>query len=122
MISKEQALKIANQWVEAWNRRDLEAILSHYSDDVELTSPIAAQLLGNSTGEVQGKAALKDYFSRGLANYSQIQFTPLQVFGGVNSLVVYYRRIDDRLAAEFMEIGDRGLIVKVNAHYSFAEM
>ena len=37
----------AREWVEAWNRRDLESLLACYSDDVEFRSPLAAKLLGD---------------------------------------------------------------------------
>jgi ketosteroid isomerase-like protein len=29
----------ANAWVQGWNQRDVEAVLSHYADDVEFQSP-----------------------------------------------------------------------------------
>ena len=35
---------------------DLDLIMTHYADAVELTSPIAAQLLGTADGKVVGKA------------------------------------------------------------------
>ena len=36
----------AREWVQAWNRRDLESLLACYADDVEFLSPLAAKLLG----------------------------------------------------------------------------
>ena len=49
----------AREWVQAWNRRDLEALLLCYADDVEFRSPLAAKLLGEASGTVQrqGKSA-----------------------------------------------------------------
>ena len=31
----------AAHWIEAWNSHDIDAILSHYVDDVEFLSPLA---------------------------------------------------------------------------------
>lgn len=39
MISREFAERFAKDWVDAWNRHDLEAVLSHYADDFEMSSP-----------------------------------------------------------------------------------
>jgi hypothetical protein len=39
------------------------------------------------------------------------------ILAGVNSLVLYYPSVNNLLSAEYMEIGDRGLIAKVSAHY-----
>lgn len=46
MLNKDDAMKLANEWVAAWNAHDLERILAHYEEFVELTSPAAARLLG----------------------------------------------------------------------------
>ena len=35
----------AREWIDAWNAHDLERILSHYSDEIVFTSPVAAQLV-----------------------------------------------------------------------------
>ena len=43
-MSRAQAF--ADEWIEAWNSHDLDRILSHYSDDAELLSPVAAARLG----------------------------------------------------------------------------
>ena len=64
----------AREWLTAWNAHDLERILAHYSEDVELTSPFVAKLTGRSEGVLRGKAALRDYFARGLTSSG---FTPV---------------------------------------------
>ena len=64
----------AREWIEAWNAHDLERILSHYAEDIVLTSPIAARRLGDPRGTVRGKAALRDYFAQGLAARPDLRF------------------------------------------------
>lgn len=39
MISPEFAAQFAQEWVVAWNSRDLDRILLHYADDFEMFSP-----------------------------------------------------------------------------------
>jgi hypothetical protein len=71
-MTKDEAWAFANHWIAAWNAHDLELILTHYDDAVELTSPVAAQLLGKPDGKVVGKANLKAYFQRGLEPRAQL--------------------------------------------------
>jgi hypothetical protein len=46
-----------------WNAHDLDLIMSHYEDAVELTSPVAARLPGTSDGRVIGKGKLESLLS-----------------------------------------------------------
>ena len=41
-MTPDDARKLANDWVAAWNAHDLEAILMHYEDAVELISSSVA--------------------------------------------------------------------------------
>ena len=65
-------------------------IMTHYEDAVELTSPVAAQLLGTPDGQVIGKENLKAYFKRGLGAYPELRFQLEDVLWGLNSVVLYY--------------------------------
>jgi ketosteroid isomerase-like protein len=53
----------ADQWVQAWNAHDIEAVLDHFHDDVVVTSPVAARVVPESGGVVRGKTALRDYWT-----------------------------------------------------------
>src|SRR5205085_11775812 len=37
----------ARAWVDAWNRRDVEAVLAHFADDAVFISPKAERVVGN---------------------------------------------------------------------------
>ena len=43
-VTRDKALNLAKLWVAAWNAHDLDLIMMHYDDAVELTSPVAAQM------------------------------------------------------------------------------
>ena len=107
----------AHEWVEAWNSHDLDRILSHYDEDVWLTSPRARELLGISDGSVRGKSALRQYFSTGLRKLPDLKFTLQRVYSGVNSIMVEFRRSDGAKGAELMEFGESGRVCRVVAHY-----
>jgi predicted ester cyclase len=117
-MTREQAWDLANDWVAAWNAHDLELIMAHYEDAVELTSPVAAQLLGRPDGKVIGKANLRTYFQRGLQAYPDLCFQIKDVLWGRNSIVLYYTNQKGTRTAEFMELLSTGRVARVVAHYN----
>jgi len=112
------ARQFGQDWVNAWNSHDLEAILAHYDDDVELISPVALQLLHNGDGVVRGKTALGTYFLRGLQAYPELHFDLIDVLWGLETVVVYYRNnVRQGKAAEVMQISATGKVRRVWANY-----
>ena len=110
------AVAIANEWIEAFNAHDLPRILTHYHDDVVLSSPIALRLTGRA--QVEGKVALERYFDLGLQRAPHLKFTLIEVLPGATSLCVrYHTNVGDRAACECMEIGPDGRISRVLCHY-----
>lgn len=117
-MTKNEAQKLAQEWVAAWNAHNLDAILGHYDEAVELTSPVAAQLLGLPGGKIAGKANLRAYFQRGLEAFPELRFELKDVLAGVGSVVLYYVNQRGTQTAEFMEVNEEGKVVRVVAHYS----
>ena len=117
-MTKEEAWKLANEWVAAWNAHDLDLIMAHYEDEVELTSPVAARLLGRPDGKVVGKANLRAYFQRGLEAFPELQFRLEDVLWGLNSGVLYYANQKGTRTAEFMELSAAGKVARVVANYN----
>jgi predicted ester cyclase len=117
-VTKDEAWKLANHWVAAWNAHDLDLILAHYEDAVELTSPVAARLLGTPDGKVVGKGNLRAYFQRGLEAYPELQFRLEDVLWGINSVVLYYTNQKGTRTAEFMELSANGKVARVVANYN----
>jgi ketosteroid isomerase-like protein len=117
LVTKDEALNLASHWVAAWNAHDLDSIMTHYEEGIELTSPVAAQLLGTPDGKVKGNANLRDYFQRGLEAYRDLHFHLEDVLWGVNSVVLYYKNQKGTRTAEFMEISATGKVARVVANY-----
>lgn len=117
-MTRDDAWNLANEWVVAWNAHDLDLIMTHYDDEIDLTSPVAAQLLGDAGGRVVGKANLRAYFQRGLQAYPELRFHLKDVLWGVNSVVLYYTNQKGTHTAEFMELSGVGKVTRVVAHYS----
>jgi hypothetical protein len=117
LVTRDKAWIFANHWVAAWNTHDLDLIMTHYEETIELTSPVAAQLLAIPGGKVVGKANLRAYFLRGLEAYRDLRFHLEDVLWGVNSVVLCYRNQKDTRTAEFMELSAAGKVARVVANY-----
>jgi predicted ester cyclase len=117
-MTKDEAWTLANDWVTAWNAHDLDLIMAHYEDAVELTSPVVAQLLGGVDGKVRGKTNLRAYFQRGLEAYPELRFQLEDVLWGLDSMVLYYKNQKGSRTAEFMQVSRNGKLARIIAHYS----
>jgi len=117
-LTADEAKQFAHEWIEAWNAHDLERILSHYDEAVELTSPSAARLLGAPDGTVRGTANLRGYFQKGLQAYPELRFQLKDVLCGVRSVLLYYTNQNGTHTGEFMELAPSGKVTRVVANYS----
>ena len=105
----------AEEWVEAWNARDLERILSHYAADIVFLSPGAARRLGD--GRVNGIAALREYWSAALAAIPDLRFTLEAALSGHQCLTILYRNQRGQQVAETVEFNAAGKICRSSACY-----
>ena len=112
----EEAAKFAQHHIEVWNRHELEDILDLYSADVELTSPLAEQVVGSAV--VHGRDELRRYFGTALQANPSLQFELVDVLRGLDTVTIYMRSIGGRLVADVLFVDADGLIEKVLAHYS----
>jgi len=115
------AQEFAREWYAAWNAHDLDRILSHYTDDVEMTSPLVSVLTGAADGRIVGKEALRAYFAAGLETYPALHFEPLELFVGVSSLALRYVGASGQPSAEVVFLDDEGKIARYFAHYTDRE-
>ena len=96
------ATTFADEWVRAWNAHDVEAVLAHFHDDVEFTSPVAARLLPDTGGVVRGKPALRDYWVHALGLLPDLHFEVIGVYRGESVLVINYRNQRGQLVNEVL--------------------
>ncbi|QZP09542.1 nuclear transport factor 2 family protein [Caenibius sp. WL] len=82
--------QFAARWAAAWNAHDVEAVLAHFHEEAAFTSPFAAQVMPETGGVLRGKAAIRAYWTAGLARIPDLHFTVEGVFAGVDCLVIAY--------------------------------
>ncbi len=112
---------LAARWYDAWNKRDLNAILELYAEEIEFASPYAAALGFAPDGVVHGKAMLKMYFERALQRAPELHFTPEALCVGARSHTLIYRNHRGELAAESHECDGLGRIIRADATYEASE-
>ncbi len=118
-MTEGQASTFAKQWIDGWNARDLDAVLSHYAADIVFLSPLAEQLTGN--GRVEGLPALRAYWRQGLAARPDLHFELVDVLIGHRCITIVYRNHRHQIAAETLEFGDDGKVVRATACYRPAD-
>ncbi|WP_322753575.1 nuclear transport factor 2 family protein [Frankia sp. Cas3] len=112
----ERAISFTEHHIAVWNKHDLDSIVELYAENVELTSPLAEQVVG--TYVVRGRDGLRDYFGRALDANPELQFEIVDVLRGLDSITIYMRSVGGRMVAEVLVVNADGLIEKVFAHYS----
>ncbi len=122
-MTQEQAHEFATRWAAAWNRRDVEAVLAHFAEDVEFVSPKAQQFVGRSV--LNGKAELRKYWETALQQIADLEFTLDSVFIGPSEsqiAVLYTSRLNGRgsRAMEILCFDESGHVVSGEAMYGAA--
>ncbi len=97
------ARKFAQGWIADFNSRDVERILAHYAEDVHFTSPIIRHVMGDMTGKVTGKQALREYFTKAIAAAPDLHFDLGDVHQGVNGMTICYHNHRNQRVAETIQ-------------------
>jgi len=103
---------------ELGNSHDLDEILSHYSEDIEITTPMIKLALGVDNGSLKGKALVGDYWQKALVKIPDLHFELYDVTSGVNSVALYYKSVMNKNAIEVMFFDEHGKVNKMFAHYT----
>src|SRR5580658_2065706 len=97
-ITQQWADTFARDWVDAWNTHDVSRILSHYTEDFEMSSPFIIQFTGDASGKLVGKNKVEVYWREALEKFPDLRFDLQGVFAGASSVVIHYRTSFGQLA------------------------
>ena len=118
MSPKVDAQSFADRWISDWNRKDVEAVLLHFREDVVFTSPRAKALFGSP--RVEGKSKLREYWSTAISRIQTIRFTLNYVISDSHRMaIVYIAEIDGKRlhAVEFLAFDEDGLVSEGEGMY-----
>jgi len=122
-MNRTEAVEYAKRWIDDWNRRDVEAVLAHFDEDVTFSSPTALATIGAPA--VHGKAALRAYWLAALQHVKSLRFSLLRVVWdpeGSELAIVYDRLVNDRpdRASENLHFDPSGRVVRGEVFYGVA--
>ena len=117
MIATKFAQEFAKQWVASWNSHDLDRVMSHYTDDFEITSPFIATLMQEPTGMIKGKENVRAYWAKALKRIPDLTFGLIDILISVDSITIYYNAILGKRAAEVLFFDGNHKVKRSIAHY-----
>jgi hypothetical protein len=91
-------------------------ILSHYTDDFEMSSPVIIKVVGEPTGMLKGKEAVGSYWAKALQLIPDLHFELVATLVGVNSITLYYNGARGP-SAEVFHFNQKGKVTRAFAHY-----
>jgi len=108
---------LGRTWVEAWNARDLERVLTLYDEAAVMTSDRIPMLGFDACGTVRGKETLRAYWSKALGLIPNLHFTLIDLFVSPDSVVVFYANERGKKICEYLRVNEAGLIVQGSANH-----
>jgi ketosteroid isomerase-like protein len=118
MISIDQAQQFGQEWVNAWNSHDLDRIMSHYSEDFQMTSPFIVTMLNEPTGTITGKENVRAYWAKALERLPDLHFDLIEALAGVDSITLSYHAVLGKRAVEVLFFDECGKVRRGLAHYN----
>jgi len=105
----------ADRWLDAWNQRDLDEIVSCYSERVEFVLP--ALVGDDEQRKIEGREALREHFRHGLELAPNLTVSEESLLTGPSGFAILYRREDGHRAIEAVELDSDGLASRVRVFY-----
>ena len=108
---------MARFWIDAWNSRDLDRIMTLYDDKAEMSS-LGIIILGiNDEGQLKGKKRIRSYWKRALEARPELHFELLDVSTSPDSVIVRYRNDRGATVNEYLRLNAEGRIVQGSANH-----
>jgi ketosteroid isomerase-like protein len=120
-VRKNDAL-LAKRWYDAWNKRDVDAILALYADDLEFASPFVSALGFGAEGVIYGKGMFRAYLEAALPRVPDLSFAQVALCVGARGHTLIYRINTGVLVAESHELDANGLIARADASYETTDI
>jgi hypothetical protein len=117
-MTLEEARRFAEHWVASWNNHDIDAVLIHYTDDFEMTTPMIQRVFGIESGTLKGKTAVGNYWRAALKKAPDLKFSIIEVTCGVASVCIYYEAVMGKKAIETFFFDEKGKVKRATATYN----
>jgi ketosteroid isomerase-like protein len=103
----------AQSVVDSWNAHDLDRILSHYSEDFELTSPLIKKVLNIDDGTLKGKTNVRKWWQQVFEKVPDLQFEFIDIAESVDSMVLVQKSsYNNKIVVSNFYFNEQGQIKK----------
>ncbi|HEY5825533.1 MAG TPA: nuclear transport factor 2 family protein [Cyclobacteriaceae bacterium] len=113
-MTNEELSQIATQWFDAFNKQDLEALLSLYDNHAAHYSPKLKVHHPETQGLIKGKEALRSWWKDAFERLPSLKYEVIRLTPHENRVFMeYIRHVDkeeDLYVGEMLEVHD-GLII-----------
>lgn len=111
---EQQNRSIANQWFDAFNAQDLEALLALYAEDAEHYSPKLKARTPETQGLIRGKRALRDWWRDAFDRLPTLHYRLIRLTVNDEHVFMEYTRHvegeEDLRVGEVLEVKDGRII------------
>jgi hypothetical protein len=119
-MTNSEAEKFAQEWIQCFNRREIQKVLGHFADACTFTSPRAPAFAGKAT--LDSRDELSAYWTAAVESTRSLHFTLDRVVNDPSSdtlVILYIAQIDNQRnrAAEIYRFDQSGRIIHGEAMY-----
>lgn len=111
--------ELATAWINAWNNRDINAIMNHYAEEVVFYAPTVIKRWNIADGKLCGKEQLRKHFLKGFELAPDLHFELITVLAGVDGMTIVYKRETGTVVADVVQLNNNGKAILVKAYYGW---
>jgi hypothetical protein len=109
---------LALDWMDAWNKRDIDRVMNHYTDDIVFYSLTVIKRWDMPDGKIQGREKLRAHFLKSFELFPALHFEYVDILYGVDEMIIVYKRETGALAGDVIQLNADKKCVLVKAYYS----
>ncbi len=110
LLTPEFATRFAEEWIDAWNLKDIDKIMKPYSDDIEFHSPNIGKVMNTGANYLLNKKELRAYWTRALDLVPELNFVFQSVLVSSDGLTILYENDRQQNVAETFIFNKDGLV------------
>jgi ketosteroid isomerase-like protein len=113
----ENLRSLVEDWIEAWNARDLDRIMRHYASSVVFEANTVVRRWNRPDGILRGVDELREHFRMGLDLSPTLRFELEEVFTVPSGYAALYRRDNGNRVLDVVELNEFSKATNVKAFY-----
>jgi ketosteroid isomerase-like protein len=116
-ISDGWGQEFANDWLAAWNSKDLNKIIEFYADEVTMISPTVTELTGYQEGITVQKSDIKELYSKLFVQIPELHYSLVAVAVGIDTLTIHYTSCQCDMVADVLKFDGGWKVFKSCTYY-----